>query len=170
MKDITHILVHNLASAVISYRCLLSVSLSPQTNTLLLWTVNINTRLTANSPKSARNVCPRAKITIPPKISQNEPIRYFIMPLFTVSAWRFMSYSSEMYAYPIYVYTCFLWRRVLLLPSFPLIKDGTFLHFTQPVVPLCLAWGFGWRPTSLFPFVPAPSNTVRLLCPCSHKK
>lgn len=154
---------------MISYRCLLSVSLSPQTNTLLLWTVNINTRLTVNSPKSARNVCPRAKITIPPKISQNEPIRSFILALFTVSALRFMSYSSEMCAYPIYVYTCFLWSRVLLLSSFPLIKDGTFLHFTQPVVPLCLAWGFGWSPISLFPFV-SPHNTVRRLCPSSYKK
>lgn len=73
-------------SAVISYRCLLSVNLSPQTNTLLLWTININTRLTVNSPESARNVCPRAKITLPLKISQNKPIRFFILALFTVPA------------------------------------------------------------------------------------
>lgn len=71
-------------SAMISYRCLRSVRLhhlSPQTNTLLLWTVNINTRLTVNSPASARNVCPQAKITLPRKISQNKPIRSFILAL-----------------------------------------------------------------------------------------
>lgn len=71
-------------SAMISYRCLRSVRLhhlSPQTNTLLLWTVNINTWLTVNSPASARNVCPQAKITLPRKISQNKPIRSFILAL-----------------------------------------------------------------------------------------
>lgn len=71
-------------SAVISYRCLRSVKLrqlSPQTNTLLLWTVNINTRLTVNSPGSARNVCPQARITLLQKISQNKPIRSFILAL-----------------------------------------------------------------------------------------
>ncbi len=70
--------------AMISHRCLCSVKLhhlSPQTNTLLLWTVNINTRLTVNSPTSARNVCPRAKITLLLKISQNKPIRSFILAL-----------------------------------------------------------------------------------------
>lgn len=69
---------------MISHRCLRSVKLhhlSPQTNTLLLWTVNINTRLTVNSPTSARNVCPQAKITPQPKISQNKPIRSFILAL-----------------------------------------------------------------------------------------
>lgn len=73
-------------SAVISYRCLRSVKLHhlppPRSNTLLLWAVNINTRLTVNSPASARNVCPRAKITLPPEISQNKPIRSFIPALF----------------------------------------------------------------------------------------
>ena len=44
-------------------------------------------------------VCPRAKITLPPKISQNEPIRSFI--LFTIPARRFMAFSSKTYGYPI---------------------------------------------------------------------
>lgn len=90
----------------------------------------------------------RQKISLLLKISQNKPIRSFILEPFTAPARRFTSYS-EMYSYPIYVYTCFLWSRVLSLSPFPLIKDGTFLDFTQPVVPLCLARGFGWRPTFL---------------------
>ena len=150
-------------SAMISYRCLRSVKLhhlSPQTNTLLLWTVNINTRLTVNSPASARNVCPQAKITPLPKISQNKPIRSFILVLFTVPARRFTSYS-EMYSYSVYVYTGFLWSRVPLLSPFSLIKDGTYLDFTQPVIPLCLARGLGGKLIfSLF-----LSNLLWLLCP-----
>lgn len=147
-----------LPSAMISYRCLRSVKLhhlSPQTNTLLLWTVNINTRADSEFPSvKPETSVHRQKITLLPKISQNKPIRSFILaPFFFLQSqlWRFTSYS-EMYSYPIYVYTCFLWSRVPSLSPFSLIKDGTFLDFTRPVVPLCLARGFGWR--LVFFFVP----------------
>lgn len=81
---------------MISYRCLHSVRLhhlSPQTNSLILWTVNVNTRLAVNSPASAKRVCPQAK---------NNSVRSFIPALLQSLLMRFMSYI-EICSYPMYL-------------------------------------------------------------------
>lgn len=131
MKDITHVWLSACtkcaAAAATSHRCLHSVQphhLSAQTNTPLLWTVDINTWLTVNS----QNVCQKmsslqAKMPLPTddrsKTSQSDAPAAPGSGDLWVTAARPNIYNG---------YTCFLWSGVLWLYkrrlTFTLLQSG----------------------------------------------
>ena len=147
---------------MISYRCVCTVS----TYTTFLFRLTLfcygQLILTLGwqwIPKRLpKKVSPQAKITLLPKISQNKPIRSFILALLQ-SQLRDLWVTAARCTVIQYVYIHAFYEAECFYSLHSPIKDGAFLHFTQPVVPLCVAWGFGWRLTLLL-FVPLQSGLI----------